>query len=131
MTRNTPRLRLALTTAIAALVLILVLVPSAIGGRGGPSTSPSATLTSDCNPCALGTIAHFSGSGYDPSEPRGMAAITDAAGNTNWIGINISSNGTTSFELYMSPAGTYNIKVLQNLRKKLVLRAELAGLVVQ
>jgi hypothetical protein len=76
-------------------------------------------------------MATFTGSGYDGSQPRGMAQITDAAGGTSWVGINVASDGTTSFELYMSPAGTYGIKVLQSVRKKMVLKAELVGLVVQ
>lgn len=126
MTRKAPSLRIALSVLLASAVI----VPAAFAARG-PSTPASATISSDCNPCALGTVAHFTGSGYDTSEPRGMAAITDSAGNTNWVGINITSNGTTSFELYMSPAGTYDVKVLQNQHKRLVLKAELKGLVVR
>ncbi len=130
MARKVPSLRVALTVATAGIVLTLV--PAAVAARpGSGGTTSTATIVSDCNPCALGTIAHFTGSGYDPTEPRGMAALRDSAGNTTWIGININSNGTTSFELYMSPAGTYNLKVLQNQRKKLVLKAELANLVIQ
>ena len=101
------------------------------GGGGGPAPSTSATLYSSCNPCANGTVARFWGSGYDASQPRGMAAVQDSSGNTTWIGINVASDGTTSFELYMSPSGTYDVKVLQSLHKQLVLKAELSGLVVQ
>jgi len=125
---NKPPYRIAI---VVALCFAFVLAPAALGGKGGPTAPTSATLTSDCNPCALGTVAHFTGSGYSTSEPRGMAAITDSAGNTNWTGINFNPDGTTSFELYMSPAGTYDIKVLQNQHKRLVLKAELAGLVVR
>lgn len=128
MTRKAPRVRIALSLAVAALVVAFV--PAALAAKGGPSPAPTASLSSDCNPCAVGTVAHFTGSGYDPSEPRGMAALKDSAGNTTWIGINFSSDGTTSFELYMAPAGTYDLKVLQNSRKKLVLKAELPTLVV-
>jgi hypothetical protein len=126
-----PPYRIALFAVLAALVLAIV--PAAVGARGGGGSggAPTATIDSDCNPCAVGTIAHFTGSGYDPSEPRGMAAVKDSAGNTNWVGINISPDGTTSFELYMSPAGRYDITVLQNQRKRLVLKAELTGLVVR
>lgn len=123
-----PPFRIALCIASC---LFVATVSPALAGKGGPTPSPTATITSDCNPCAVGTIAHFSGSGYDPNEPRGMAAITDPAGNTTWIGINFTTDGRTSFELYMSPAGTYDIKVLQNQHKRLALRAELSGLVVQ
>jgi hypothetical protein len=123
-------------------LLVLALVPAGLAakggnagtngnGGGGPGATPSATLYSSCNPCAVGTMVTFSGSGYDGSQPRGMAQIRDSAGGTTWIGINVASDGTTSFELYMSPAGTYDVKVLQDQHRKMVLKAELAGLVVQ
>jgi hypothetical protein len=139
----------AILFVLSLAVLALALVPAAglaakggngggahggggSGGSGGGSTPPtSATLYSSCNPCAVGTVAQFWGSGYDASNPRGMAAIRDSAGNTTWIGVNVASDGTTSFELYMSPADTYDVKVLQSSHKQLELKAELAGLVVQ
>jgi len=123
----------------AFLVAALALVPVALAGKGGNATgsggggttTSSTTLVADCNPCPVGTIVHFTGSGYDGSQPRGMAAIRDSAGGTTWIGINVNSAGTTSFELYMSPAGTYDVKVYQTEHRKQVLQGELAGLVVQ
>jgi hypothetical protein len=129
--------RIAQLASLVALVAVIALVPAALagkpggGGGGGGPTASSATLVSDCNPCAVGTVAHFTGSGFDGSQPRGMAAFMDSAGNTTWIGINVNPDGTTAFELYMSPADTYDLKVLQSEHKKLVLKAELPNLVVQ
>jgi hypothetical protein len=60
-----------------------------------------------------------------------MAQITDSAGGTTWVGVNVAPDGTTSFVLYLSPAGTYDVKVLQSQHNRLVLKGELAGLVVQ
>lgn len=134
MTRKAARLRIALPFVLV--VLGFALVPVALAGKGGggggaPAPGSTATIVSSCNPCAVGTTARFTGSGYDPSEPRGMAALRDSAGNTTWVGINFNSDGTTSFDLYLSPAGTYDLKVLQNQRRKLVLKAELPSLVVK
>ncbi len=66
--------RIAHAASVAALVLALVLVPAAVAGRGkghgqgNNTTDPS--LTSSCNPCDAGTFAHFTGSGYDASQPH-------------------------------------------------------------
>jgi hypothetical protein len=120
--------RIVLAATVAAFVLVLV--PVALAGKGGPTAS-TATIVSSCNPCAVGTYVHFTGSGYDKTQPRGMVALTGSDGSTTWAGINFDSDGTTSFDWYMSPAGTYDVKVLQNSHKKLVLKAELKGLVVQ
>jgi hypothetical protein len=131
VTRKSPSLRVALT---AACVVILVLVPTALAGKGhgGGGTTTKATLYSSCNPCANKTLVHFWGSGYNPSS-NGMAYIVNTAdGSTTWVAVPVWADGTTAFDLYMSPAGTYTIKVLQKVSgNRSTLMSELDGLVVQ
>jgi hypothetical protein len=125
---------------IAAMVLAASVVSrtapggaaSALAAKGGRTAgTAAATVSSSCNPCEAGSLVRFTGSGYDASQPRGMASFRDVAtGDTVWIGVNISSDGTTAFELYLS-AGTYDVKVLQQIHRKMVLKAELDGLVAQ
>jgi len=123
--------RIALTIAVGALVLMVV--PIAFAGKpgGGGGGATRTTLKSSCNPCAFQTIAEFSGSGLDGSQPRGMVAVTGSDGSTTWAGINVNPDGTTSFVWYMSPTGTYNFTVYQNSHNKLVAKVSLAGVAVQ
>jgi hypothetical protein len=120
--------------SLAAVVLAVALVPAAglaaKGSPGGGTTTATAKLSSSCNPCALGSTALLTGSGLDGSQPRGMVAVTSTYGGTAWAGINVRPDGTTSFEWYMNPAGTYSFKVFQTVHKKQVLKAQLDGVVV-
>jgi hypothetical protein len=127
------RLRFALIAVLGAFALFLV--PGALAGKGGggnSTTTPTATLYSSCNPCANKTFVHFWGSGYDPSS-NGMAAVYNSSdGSTTWFAVPVWADGTTAFDLYMSPTGTYTVKILQRVNgKKSSLMGELDGLVVQ
>ncbi len=131
------QIRSILTHAAQALLeglLIATLVVGLIAGTafaGKPSGgSPSGSLGASCNPCALSTVATFTGSGLDGTNPRGMVAVTDGSGSTSWAGINVNPDGTTSFVWYMSPKGTYTFKVLQERHNRMTLKAQLSGVVV-
>jgi hypothetical protein len=120
--------------ALISLLVVGLIAGTAFAARGGGATggtSSSATLSTDCNSCALGTVANFSGTGLDGSQPRGLVAVTTADGSTAWAGINVNSDGTTSFVWYMNPGGAYTFKVYQTEHKKQVLMATLTGVVVQ
>jgi len=127
--------RIAQTASMAALLLALVLVPAATAGKGkgqgqgNSSTDP--TLFSDCNPCAAGTYAHFSGSGYDGTQPRALVAFRSSDGSITQTQANVNSDGTIAFDVYMAPAGTYDVMILQDEHNKTVLKAELDGLVIR
>ena len=119
--------------ALISLLVVGLMAGTAFAAKGGGAaggTTTSATLSTDCNSCALGTVANFSGSGFDGSQPRGMVAVT-TGGSTAWAGININPDGTTSFVWYMNPSGAYTFKVYQTEHKKQVLMATLTGVVVQ
>jgi hypothetical protein len=119
--------RVARTAQIGVLVVALALVPAGFaakggGGQGGDSTT-TATLVSDCNPCAAGTIAHFTGSGYDPWQGA-QIYFTNAAGSTTGAAVPVAADGTVSFGWNMSPAGTYEVRAMQwGKGRKLVLKA--------
>lgn len=140
MSRNRGTSRSGIVAAVLVGVT-MALVPVALADKGGGGHSgtggsghkgggSSATLSVDCNPCALDRYAHFTGSGFDGSLLRGMVAVT-SGGSTTWAGIPVNADGTTSFDWYMSPTGTYDVKVFQQVHKKLVLETELSGIVVQ
>lgn len=120
--------RIARTAQIGALVLVLAFVPVAFaakggGGKPGDSTSTTATLVSDCNPCAVGTVAHFQGSGYDPRQGA-QIYFKSADGSTTGAAVPVASDGTVSFGWYMSPAGAYEVRACQYGKGgKLVLKA--------
>ena len=120
--------RIAHATQIVALVLVLVAVPMAFaakngGGKPGGQAPPTATLVADCNPCAVGTVAHFSGSGYDPRQGA-QIYFKSASGETTGGAVPVASDGTVSFGWYMSPAGTYDVRACQYGKGgKLVLKA--------
>jgi hypothetical protein len=116
--------------ALIATMVVGLMAGTAFAGKptGGAA---SATLLTDCNSCAVGTVANFWGSGYDGSQPRGMVAVTGSDGSTAWAGVNVNPDGTTSFVWYMNPGGTYTFKVLQSSHKRLVLRGELDGVIAQ
>jgi hypothetical protein len=128
--------RIAHAASVATLVLALVLVPAAVAGRGkgqgqgNSSTDPS--LASSCNPCDAGTFARFTGSGYDASQPHALVAFrSHNDGSITQTETTVNSDGTIAFDVYMSPAGTYDVMVLQDDHNKTVLKAELDGLVIQ
>ena len=131
------RIRSALTHAGLAVLeglLIAVLSVGLIAGTalaGKPSSGSGGTLSSSCNPCALGTTATFQGSGLDGSNPRAMVAVTDGSGSTAWAGINVNPDGTTTFVWYMTPAGTYTFKLVQERHNRMLLKAQLSGVVVR
>jgi hypothetical protein len=126
---KSPRFRIVLAAVIG--VAALALVPGALAGKGGKpaggGSTSTATLVSDCNPCAVGSYAHFTGSGYDGSQSGVQVNISGTG-----MAFPINADGTLSFTVYMSPAGTYDVKVYQwGSGHKLVLKAELSNLVVQ
>ncbi len=125
--------RIVHAASLAALLFALVLVPAAVAGKGkGQGNNPTdPTLFSDCNPCAVSTFAHFSGSGYDGSQPRALVAFRSSDGSITQTGANVNSDGTLAFDVYMAPAGAYDVMILQDDHNKTVLKAELDGLVVQ
>lgn len=121
---------------VAALVLALALVPAGIAGKGkgqgNGNLASDPTLASSCNPCALGSFAHFSGSGYDGSQPRALVAFrSHADGSITQTETNVSSDGTIAFDFYMAPAATYDVMVLQDDHNKTLLKGELDNLIVQ
>jgi hypothetical protein len=130
MKRQSALSRVTPFAVIAALVLVLALVPAALAGRGGRGGggggtpgggTPSATLYSSCNPCAAGTIASFWGSGYDGS--LGSAQLS--VGGT-WAAVPVASDGTVAFAWNLSAAGTYDVKLYQaGNGRKMVLKGQL------
>jgi hypothetical protein len=111
---------------LAVLALSLALVPAALAGKGKPGgggSSTTATLASDCHPCAADTIAHFWGSGYDPSQGVQLRIVA-SDGTITGAAVPVAADGSVSFGLYMSPAGTYNVQAYQFANGgKLVLKA--------
>lgn len=119
--------RVARTAQIGVLVLALALVPAGLaakgGGKPGGGSTTTATLASDCNPCAAGTIAHFRGSGYD-SRQGAQIYFKSATGSTTGAAVPVAADGTVSFGWNMSPAGTYEVRAMQwGKGGKLVLKA--------
>lgn len=127
--------RLTQVASVAVLILALALVPAAVAGKGkgqGPGNNAyDPTLSSDCNPCALGTFAHFSGSGYDGSQPTALIAFRRYEdGSITQMQAGVNPDGTLAFEVYVAPVGTYDVMVLQNDHNKTVLMGTLQGLVI-
>ena|SRR5215813_743195 len=121
--------RIARAAWIAALAIAVTVVPAGLAAKNGggkPGSAPppaTATLVSDCNPCAVGTIAHFSGSGYDPRQGA-QIYFKSSDGSTTGAAVPVASDGTVSFGWNMSPAGTYEIRACQYGKGgKLVLKA--------
>lgn len=112
--------RIAHAASIVGFVLAFVLVPTALAGKGGNgngngygnSTSTGATLLSDCNPCALGTTAHFTGSGFDGSQASAMLSFTTADATISAM-VPVNPDGTVSFSWAMSYAGTRDFCIYQ------------------
>jgi len=114
--------RIAIAAAIGALVLTLV--PVAFAARGGGNSAgdaPSATLYSSCNPCTVGTVASFWGSGYDGSKGTAQLSVSGM-----WAAVPVASDGTVSFGWNLSAPGTYAFKLYQSGNgRKTVLKGQL------
>ncbi len=69
MTRKAPSLRIALTVSIAALVLAVAAIPTALAGKGGNTASGStgASLTFAPAAVSLGQPYQVNGSGFKPN----------------------------------------------------------------
>jgi len=95
-------------------------VDAAGRGKGKPNTT-TATLVPSCNPCAAGTVVHFSGSGYDASQGKAQLDVAGAVTLTM-----VYPDGTISFDWpYFSIPGSYTVKTYQQDRGgKLVLKAQ-------
>lgn len=109
--------------SLIAFVLLLVVVPAAQASKGRPGPgggSPPATLYASCNPCAVGSTAHFWGSGYDPNQGAQLW-ITYGFGSA----VPVAADGSVSFDWYMSAAGTYDVRLYQSGKGgKLILKGE-------
>lgn len=107
MTRKATVLRIALFAVLAAFVL----VPAAAAGRPGGGSTASATLVPECNPCAAGTVVHFTGSGYDGSQASAQVYFKSADGTTTGAAIPVNADGTIWFGWYL--VGTRDVTVYQ------------------
>jgi hypothetical protein len=109
--------------ALISILVVGLIAGSAFAGRGGAglASGTQATLIPDCNPCDVGTVVHFTGSGYDGSQ--GAAQLYTGGG---WAGIPVNADGTVAFAWNLSAVATYDFKVYQNGKgkHKLVLMAE-------
>ena len=115
------------TAASVTVVLVLVLVPAALAGKGGNGGRPgggastTATLVASCGPCVAGSYASFSGSGYDGSQGAAQLYVSGA-----WTAIPVAADGTVSFTWYMLATGPYDFRVYQRGKgQKLALKAQL------
>lgn len=124
LTRFTHAARVAFSAGL--LVGALALVPTAFAGGGGHkpggggTTTPTATLYASCNPCAVGSIAEFWGSGYTTLQ-NAQVWITSGFQTT----VPVASDGTVHFGWYMSAPGTYDVRLYQQGNGgKLVLKGE-------
>src|SRR5262245_60838477 len=98
VTRFTHAARVALIAGLLAGALALVPVAGAApGGKPRGGSAPPATLSVSCNPCAVGSYAHFQGSGYDPGQG---AQLWITNGFVSAVGV--ASDGSVSFNWYMS-----------------------------
>jgi len=112
--------RFALIATLVA--LLLAVAPAAQAGKGKPGGGGAATATlfASCNPCAVGSTAHFWGSGYD-SNQGAQLYITNGFVSA----VPVSADGSVSFDWYMSGAGTYDVRLYQfGKGNKLVLKGE-------
>jgi len=110
--------------ALAVLVTMSIVSVASAAPRkpgGGGSTTTSATLVPSCNPCAAGTVVHFSGKGYDASQYK---AQLDFAGALKQVAV--WSDGTISTDWqYFTVPGSYAVKAYQTgSGGKLVLKAQ-------
>jgi len=114
--------KIALSVAIGALVLTLVPVAFAARSGGKPAgTASSATLYSSCNPCSVGTVASFWGSGYDGSKGTAQLSVSGM-----WAAVPVASDGTVSFGWNLSAPGTYAFKLYQSGNgRKTILKGQL------
>jgi hypothetical protein len=109
--------RFALIATFVALVLAVV--PGAMA-KGKPGATPTATLFASCNPCAVGSTAHFWGSGYDPGQGAQLW-ITYGFGSA----VPVAPDGSVSFDWYMNGPGMYDVRLYQvGNGNKLVLKGE-------
>jgi hypothetical protein len=107
VTSKAPILRIALF----AIVAVLATVPAASAGKPGTTSTASATLVPDCNPCAAGTVVHFSGSGYDGSQASAQVYFKSVDGTTTGAAIPVNADGTIWFGWYL--VGTRDVQVYQ------------------
>ncbi|SRR5258705_9878808 len=109
--------------ALISLLVVGLVAGTAFAARGGSGTGAtlSATLIPDCNPCAVGTVVHFTGSGYDGSQ--GAAQLYTGGG---WAGIPVNADGTVAFAWNLSAVASYDFKVYQHGsgKNKMVLKSE-------
>ena len=105
-----------ITVAAAIGALVLMLVPAAFagkptaGGGGKPSGGgTTATLSASCNPCAVGDVANFWGSGYDGSKGTAQLYVSGM-----WAAVPVAADGTVSFGWYLSAPGTYDLRLYQS-----------------
>ena len=94
-------------------------------GGGGKSTTPSATLHSDCDssPCVTGQTVYFWGEGYDASQAQALVQI----GPGMWSATAVADDGTVDFHWsHFRLPGDYTFQLYQNGKgNKLELKASL------
>ena len=109
--------------ALISILVVGLIAGSAFAGRGGggSASGTQATLVPDCNPCAVGTVVHFTGSGYYGAQ--GAAQLYTGGG---WAGIPVNADGTVAFAWNLSAVATYDFKVYQHGsgKHKMVLMSE-------
>ena len=112
---KTPPFRHLATTVV--LVLTLVLVPSALAGKGGNNsggTTSSATLTLTPNPVASWSAFWGSGCGYAVG-----AQVNIVVTSPYWtagVPVGVDGNGCIRFQFWVDGPGTYGVKAMQGSR---------------
>ena len=105
--------RIALTTA----TLALVLVPVALAGKGGKpggsgGTTGSATLT--VSPTAVASGGSFQGVGCGYKTGQQANVVINSPSSRTFFPIGVDGNGCISFGAWTSEAGQYNIQIYQS-----------------
>jgi hypothetical protein len=110
VTIKTPSPRFALY--VVAAVLAFGLVPVALAGKGGGTTTSSATLT--VNPTSVAWGDSFQGSGCGYTQGKQVNVVVASPSSRTFFPTGVDGNGCIFFTAWSSDRGQYTVSTYQS-----------------